>query len=327
MEKYFFNTFGYLQLPIPKTDITIKFEEDISRSLSIEYIGDKKVYKDQNQRTHDLRNSNFINDEIYNIFYNNEVLNKLKTIVDDFIILSPIESFYLYSSQIHRDFCGQIKTIKILFYLDDVSDIDKGPLYVIPGTQFIYDKYSSSIGNNVSWPPGVRNNLGAGYNLYNEYLNQNIPKKYLFSNKDNIIFFNNTLLHGSDGNLIEKTLMRRAIGMTVIMVDKNNKELMNSIENIFSVFNIKNKQTLAYLYCQKNKETCGDWLNYFYENTNNNSIIEHNLDGNSDKDGCKRSNIMNRFKHYTDHLENVNDELNTDTIFNCYLNQLTTYDL
>ena len=33
MEKFFFNTFGYLQLPIKKTDITIKFEEDISREL------------------------------------------------------------------------------------------------------------------------------------------------------------------------------------------------------------------------------------------------------------------------------------------------------
>lgn len=326
MEKYFFNTFGYLQLPIKKNDITIKFEEDISRALSIEYIGEKKVYNNKNQRNSNLRNSNFINDEIYNIFYNNEVLNKLKTIVDDFIILSPIESFYLYSSQIHRDFCGQIKTIKILFYLDDVSDIEKGPLYVIPGTQFIYDKYSSSIGNNVSWPPGVRNNLGAGYNLYNEYLNQNIPKKYLFSNKDNIIFFNNTLLHGSDGNKIEEDLLRRAIGMTVIIVDRNNKNLMNSVDNIFSTFNIKNKKNLAYLYCDKNKETCGDWLNHFYENTNNN-IIENNLDEKSDADGIKRSNVINRFKHYTDHLENVNNELNSDTIFNCYLNQLTTYDL
>ena len=324
MEKYFFNTFGYLQLPIKKKDdIIIKFEEDIVRSLAIEDIGDKVPYNGINQRTDSLRNSNFINDEIYNVFYNNEVLNTLKKITNDFIILSPIESFYLQSSDIHRDFCGQIKTIKILYYLDDVSDVDKGPLYVIPGTQFIYDKYSSSIGNNVSWPPGVRNNMGAGYNLYNDYLRENIPKKYLFSNKDNIIFFNNTLLHGSDGNKIEKLRLRRALGMTVLVVDRNNKKLMDSVDKLYSLFDINNKKSLAYSYCEKNKETIGGWLEHFYEYNYMN--VEYNKVEN-DNNGINKSNLINRFKHYTEHLENINDEINNDFLYNCYLNQVTTYE-
>ena len=133
--------------------------------------------------------------------------------------------------------------------MDDVSDIDKGPLYVIPGTQFIYDKYSSSIGNNVSWPPGVRNNVGAGYNLYNDYLRENIPKKYLFSNKDNIIFFNNTLLHGSDGSKIEKLQFEEIIRNDCILVDRNNKKLMDSVDKLYSFFDINNKKNLAYSYC------------------------------------------------------------------------------
>jgi hypothetical protein len=323
MEKYFFNTFGYIQLPISTKNITIKFEEEISRELSIEYIGDKTPYHGIDQRTSNIRNANFINDEIYNIFYNNEVLDTLKKITDDFIILSPIESFYLQQSDIHRDFCGQIKTIKLLYYLDDVSDIDKGPLYVIPGTQFIYDKYSSSVGNNVNWPPGIRNNIGAGYNLYNDYLKENIPKKYLFSNKDNVIFFNNTLLHGSDGNRIEKSRLRRALGMTVIVVDRKNKQLMDSVDKILSFFDVNNKKTLAYSYCEKFKDTLGGWLEHFYEY--NNIKEEYELNKIDDPDGTKRSNVINRFKHYTDHLETINDEINNDSIYNCYLNQLTTY--
>jgi hypothetical protein len=324
-ERYFFNTFGYLQLPILKKDnIILKFEEDISRALSIEYIGDEKAYNGLNQRTSNLRNSNFINDEIYSVFYNNEVLDTLKKITNDFIVLSPIESFYLYKTDIHRDFCGEIKTIKILYYLDDVSDVNKGPLYVIPGTQFIYDKYSSSIGDNVCWPPGVRNNTGAGFNLYSDYLKENIPKKYLFSNKDKIIFFNNTLLHGSDGNSIENSLLRRALGMTLVVVDRNNKKMMDSVDKLFSFFDINNKKSLAYLYCEKNKHTLGGWLEHFYEYKCDN--LHNNLDGISDPDGSKRSNQINRFKHYTDHLENISDEISNDTIHNCYLNQVTTYD-
>ena len=34
---------------------------------------------------------------------------------------------------------------------------------------------------------------------------------------------------------------------------------------------------------------------------------------------------MNRFKHYTDHLENVNNEVSNIYKYNCYLNQITDY--
>ena len=58
----------------------------------------------------------------------------------------------------------------------------------------------------------------------------------------------------------------------------------------------------------------------------NSNKVECELDGISDPDGTKRSNMVNRFKHYTDHLENINDEVTNDSMYNCYLNQLTTYD-
>jgi hypothetical protein len=323
-EKFFFNTFGYLQLPIAKNDIIDIFEEEIANAFNLDS-HNKLAYENLNGRYSGLRHHCFKNDEIQKIFYNNDVLNTLKTIMDDFIILSPMESFYLNQSSIHRDFCGEINTTKILFYLDDVSDVNKGPLYVIPGTQFIYDKYSSCIGNNVSWPPGIRNNVGSGYNLYHDYLTENIPKKYLLSNKDSILFFNNTMLHGSDGDRVEHRKLRRAIGMTVIFVDRNNKELMDSVNELYKFFKIKNKNNLSYLYCEKNKEISGDWLDHFYEYSGDE--IECELNGNTDPDGTKRSNLINRFKSYTDHLEKVNNEITNISPYNCYLNQITNYSI
>jgi hypothetical protein len=77
------------------------------------------------------------------------------------------------------------------------------------------------------------------------------------------------------------------------------------------------------LYCEKNKEIIGDWLQYFYEY--NGTEIECSLNGITDPDGTKRSNIINRFKHYTDHLENVNNEVSNIHKYNCYLNQITDY--
>jgi len=321
-ELFFFNTFGYLEVSIPKTDIINVFEEEVADVFHLNPTNEI-AYNNVNGRYVNLRNSNFTKDEIFKVFYNSDLLNKLKSIMDDFIILSPFESFYLDRSDIHRDFCGEISTTKILFYLDDVSHVEKGPLYVIPGTQFIYDKYSSCIANNVSWPPGVRNNVGSGFTSHRDYLMENIPKKNFLSNQDSIILFNNTLLHGSDGNKHEPTRLRRAIGMTLTYVDRNNKDLMSRVSELYKFFDIKNKQSAAYLYCEKNKETCGDWLNHFYEYDGEKTECE--IDNIEDPDGTKRSNMLNRFKHYTDHLENVNIEVSSSTPYNCYQNQVTGY--
>ena len=100
-----------------------------------------------------------------------------------------MESFYLSMSDIHRDIASEVKTIKLLFYLDDVSNDKLGSLYVIPGTQNIYDKYSSCIGDAVSWPPPIKRGGGFEDNELGFFLEKNIPKKYLLTNCDKIIMF------------------------------------------------------------------------------------------------------------------------------------------
>jgi len=321
-ERYFFSTFGYLELNINRTDIVEEFESDVTKFLNLEFIGNNPAIEGENGRYNNIRLATFSNDKIYEMFYNKNILENIKKICDDFIILSPMESFYLKNSQIHRDFCSELVTTKILFYLDDVSDINKGPLYVIPGTQNLYDKYSTSLGMNVKWPPSYKdNNEGGGFFDNNEYLNKNIPKKYLFSNQDKIIIFNNSMFHGSDGNFINHKLMRRAIGMTLIFLDKNNPKIMESVNKFLSTFNVKNINSLAYQYCLKNKEICGDWLNHFYQSEFMCSDFEQSLDG-TDSNAIKKSMEIHRLDKYENFLNTNYDELLNYTLYNCFSNTI-----
>jgi hypothetical protein len=288
--KKFFNIFGYTQIKFnEKRNIDEIFNQEIIDNVGHNY--DNKE---------NLRISNFKNDEIFNIFYNDNVLNKLESLFDDFFVLSDIESFYLKSSHIHRDVATELKHIKLLFYLDDLSDVSKGPLYVIPGTHNLYDKYSISLGANVQWPPPF---LGGGENFINdiEFMNNNIPKTYLFSNSDNIIIFNENLFHGSDGNLSNPSCLRRAIGITLICADRNNNTIMNKIDNFYKINNVSNcYDTGAFKYCSKYNLT--NWLKHFYVQNTENIPFDIN---------------MNRWKYYIDKINESKDDNENNTIYNC----------
>ena len=322
MERYFFNTFGYYILDIkPAQNLIPIFEEDVSRALGLVNIGTATPYVNINERKENLRNGKFFNDSIFNIFYNQQVLDTIYKLTDDFVILSPMESFYLTKSHIHRDLASEIKTIKLLFYLDDVSDISKGPLYVIPGTQNLYDKYSISIGNNVCWPPPIKGG-GAGFSSYNEYLKNNIPKKYLFSNADKIIMFNSNLFHGSDGNVFEPTRLRRSIGMTLICVNRTDDILMKKIDNFFNFYNVNNTETQSYLYCRHYK--INNWVKHFYFPKKFNINFHHSEDG-TDKNSLILSSINNRWNNYINELTDKNNKESIhDNIYNCYKEQIKT---
>ena len=100
--------------------------------------------------------------------------------------------------------------------------------------------------------------------------------------------------------------------MTFIFVDRNNIKLMESVNNLFRIFNIKNKNSLLYLYCLKNIDKCNNWIKHFYEYTGNE--ITTNIDNILNNNGILRSNLTNRFKHYRDYLENNTNEINENTI-------------
>jgi hypothetical protein len=322
MERYFFNTFGYHILNVSqKKNLIPIFEEDISRALQLVNIGNTPPYTNVNGRTHNLRNNRFFCDKIFNVFYNQNVLNEIYKITDDFVILSPMESFYLTKSNIHRDLASEIKTIKLLFYLDDLSNVFKGPLYVIPGTQNIYDKYSISIGDNVNWPPPKKGD-GDNFCNFSEYLNNNIPKKFLFSNADKIIMFNTNLFHGSHGNLSEPNKLRRSIGMTLICVDRSDEVLMKKIDNFFNLYNVNNSETQAYIYCKH--YNINNWLKHFYFSEKTNKSFNHSDDG-TDKNALVLSNTIDRWNNYLSELEDKNNkEKIHNTIYNCYKEQIKT---
>ena len=314
--KIIFNIFGYYQYFIEKKNINSIFEKDISDSLNLKYIGNEIPKNNQKGRYNNQRFSNFKSDEIYEIFYNDEILNIIYKLTEDFVILSAIESFYLLNSSIHKDFASEIRTIKLLFYLDDLSTIHDGPLYVIPGTHNIYDKYSSLLSNYVNWPPPQKG-VGAGFQEELKYIDKYLPKKYLLGNSDNIIFFNNSLLHGSEGNKKDDTILRRSIGMTIIPIDKNNKILMEKIENFYKVYNVNSLNSNAFNYCQKKNLT--SWLKHFYKPSSF-SNFEPSTDG-TDKNAVELHTINNRWEHYLSHLNSIKNDINDD-IYNCYENQL-----
>jgi hypothetical protein len=302
MEKYFFDTFGYTTYDCKiEQEIVEEYEKDLCNDLNLPSLKNGIPKLGELERSN-IRFDNLKSDKIYNIFYNEQFLNEIYKITDDFIILNPMESFILQRSDIHRDIATEIKNIKIIFYLDDVSSIEKGPLFVFPGTQNIYDKYSISMGKSVGWPhPGAR------FNQFNEYLNDNAPKKYICSNLNKIIIFNHNMFHGSDGNLEDPKILRRFIAMTIICVDRSNEILMKKINNLFELYKIDNKNSPAYKYCLKYK--LNKWINHFY-------ILSYN----EDNETCKINSHPYRWQNYLNYLENswVKDMNN---IYNCFDNQ------
>lgn len=318
IERYFFNTFGYLHIKHSnKIEIVDEFEKDISQSLNVPIADENNIKK---VRHSNFRFSEFKSPYIYEVFYNDFILNKIKNVFEDFFILSPIESFYLNNSNIHRDQSAEINQMKILFYLDDLSTVEKGPLWVIPGTHNIYDKYSCSVGLNVQWPtPNFGN--GDGFLVSgtqkggekNSFMEQNIPKHYLLTNKDSILMFNHNMLHGSDGNLVDKKNLRRAIGMTIIKVDRKNKDLMKKIYNLYHTYNITHDLTETYKYCEKK---CSNWLNHFYDyrkdinhiNKKKKSSYLADADA-TDKESIKQALVDGRWKSYVDHIKKTRNEI------------------
>ena len=78
MERYFFNTFGYHILNVgQKKDLIPIFEEDISRALGLKNIGSDVPYSNVNGRACGLRNATFFSDKIFDIFYNQQVLDEI----------------------------------------------------------------------------------------------------------------------------------------------------------------------------------------------------------------------------------------------------------
>jgi len=323
VEKYFFNTFGYIQIPVPQLPIPFnkhqlksEFDKEYSKHYKLPRVinSDFSIVGKEGRYT-GLKCSNFTSDIIFQNFYNDGVLDFLLKLTDDFFILSSIESFHLLRSEVHRDFGGELKCIKLLMYLDDVHHPDLGSLWVIPGTHNIYDKYSASVAMNVSWPPPKGN---AGFCEHSDYMYQNIPKKYLLSNCDNIIFFNTNIVHGAEGNKINPNQLRRAIGMTVLCVDRNNKAIMERVEKTYNTFSVDiDPSVLQYI-----KAKSPRWLNHiYYRNPNILNDFKHSEDG-SDSNAILQSVKTNRMKCYLDFYDSKKEEIYTNSLYNCYYDQV-----
>ena len=126
--------------------IAFKYSVNTRATATIDAVSDtKNVYHGVDGRHHGLRYNDVDDGEILGVLYNDTLLGQLRSLFDDFIVLSAFESFYLGSTGIHRDYASEVKQVKIMLYLDDVTEVSKGPLYMIPGSQNMYDKCRRSI--------------------------------------------------------------------------------------------------------------------------------------------------------------------------------------
>jgi hypothetical protein len=318
MENWFFDTFGYITVDVNvnKNEIIEEFEQDIQSYFNLPSLNGSIPVVGINNRENNIRFSNFLSDKIYSIFYNPLFLDEIYKLTNDFFILSPMESFHLTKSAIHRDYASELKQLKVLFYLDDLSSQEKGPLYILPGTQNLYDKYSSSVGENVAWP-NPQKGAGGYFCNWNEKLNNLVPKTYLYSNADKIVLFNTNLFHASDGNLNNPNILRRCIGMTLMCADRSNETLMNKISNYFKLNNIDNSQSNAYKYCKKNNLT--RWLKHFYIQKELNKDFKHSEDF-TDSNEILFSVQNNRWRHYLDYFSEP-DFKNKNSLLNCFDSQ------
>jgi hypothetical protein len=129
-KRYFFDTFGYatFDCKINKTELINCFENDVQINLNLPSLDGTIPEVGIKNRTNNIRCANLTSECIYSVFYNPIFLDEIYKLTDDFFIASPMESFYLTNSSIHRDLASELKQIKVLFYLDDLSTIDKGPI-------------------------------------------------------------------------------------------------------------------------------------------------------------------------------------------------------
>jgi hypothetical protein len=153
-QSVFFDTFGYIKIDSKKDNnhVLTAFENEITTSLNYPKLSNINLCTIENSnRPNNLRYDRFTDDSILDIFYNDYMLDKIYELTEDFIVLSPIESFHLLNSKIHKDNATEIKRIKLSYYLDVLDTNDKGPLWVIPGTHHIYDRFNSLVGKNVKF--------------------------------------------------------------------------------------------------------------------------------------------------------------------------------
>jgi len=321
-QSLFFETFGYIKINsnINRDNILDCFENEIISTYNYPKLSDiNNCTIDNSNRPNNLRYHGFKNNEILSLFYNNYILDKIYELTEDFIVLSPLESFHLLNSKIHKDNATELKRIKLVYYLDNLDTDDKGPLWVLPGTHHMYDRYNSLIGTNVDWPP--TNGIGGSdFIKYKEYFEKNIPKTYLYTNNE-IIMFNPNICHGSNGDT-RQNILRRCLGMTIICIDRNNTIILDKISNFLNIFNINNTKTNAYVYIKENK--LERWEKHFFlPSVTKKEILKDQTEPfQPSDDGTDRQNIigydsLNLFRNYKTSL--LEAEIG---IFNCYSNRL-----
>ncbi len=201
----FYHTFGYLIISNSISDNAINLLRHKILNLALPFLD-----SDVNNRR--VLNRNFIfhkvlesNTDVLDWFLNESYLKIAKFLLgENMALFNSDANIFLRGAKFHRDHASVLPSLKILSYLQNSESINNsGDLLVIPGSHHVTDQYSSYLTANSSWPSGQSfqenfNNISDNSLLP---LSQRIfdgsqfPSHQIKVNKNDLIFFDNRLLH------------------------------------------------------------------------------------------------------------------------------------
>jgi hypothetical protein len=220
--KNYFNIFGFVK-------ISGFFKKDLSWiNEEFDSIMKKKFGKTSN-RSRNYFSPSFIeeNEKLTNII----AMDKIQLLVNNLLGNDPIfwgsdGNIFSSSTPWHRDYLNIIKSMKILVYLEKL-DSTNGALRIMSGTHFATDKYSSYLGDALTWPEppaqggfNEKNFFGKGHNPLISGKNISIPHTSIPTNPGDIIIFNHNAIHCTNKAIrnkfvskIFKQMQRRMFGL------------------------------------------------------------------------------------------------------------------
>ena len=208
----FYNAFGFLKIQGFFQSEYQMISERFDKLMS-------ERFKDVNQPKNFLYPQFIDSDEKLSDLLILPKLNRLISALmgDDFVYKGSDGNIFNNPTPWHRDYLIRTRSAKVLIYLEQNDELS-GAIRMIPGTHFVDDSYSSSVGDALTWPePPVqggfdeKQKFGLGHNPMEFGRNLELPQAVVSNAPGDLIIFNHNLIHCT--NRPKKPKRRRLLGL------------------------------------------------------------------------------------------------------------------
>ncbi len=251
--KNFFNIFGFVKISGFFSDEIKSISKDFDTLMSDKF-GSKK------SKNRNYFYPQFIehSENLTNLLEREKIVTLTKNLLgEDPIYTGSDGNIFAGSTPWHRDYLIKNRSCKILFYLDKI-DGNSGALRVIPGSHFTDDKYSSYLGDGLTWPEppyeggfDEKGLFGKGHNPTKYRENNLIPNYVVETEPGDVIVFNHNIIHCTNYTLktsflpsklgFKKKNVRKMFGVHFFSSPNNikdkklQKDLRTEIEELFLI--------------------------------------------------------------------------------------------